>query len=410
MLRNIIQQTRVIALLLVLGIGFLLFYYFVAPNDPWPPVHLGPRPGIPLWANWIVITTINKPTAQVRHLCALKDWKTVIIADADTPEAVWRADSAGCIYVSIAEQQQLGYAISKHLPLRNYARKNIGYLFAVQHGAKRIYETDDDNQPPDAGLVIHESGSKGVMRLDGGALKPFSVQNPYAHFRQAHIWPRGYPLNMIFNTTVPTYVPIPISAGCAPPTYPIQQGLVDLDPDVDAIFRMTHGQEIGHVRFDATASPVALARGTYCPYNTQNTVHLYEAFWGLVVPVTPTIRVCDIWRSYWVQRILWDLGYELLFMPPTAEQVRNPHDYHKDFVLELDLYTKVPLMIDTLREWRASRPSLSARIIDLAHVLWVKGLWEQRDEQVVIDWIEDLRAVGYQFPAPVDAVKNKTMC
>ena len=38
-----------------------------------------------------------------------------------------------------------------------------------------------------------------------------------------------------------------------------------------------------------------------CPWNSQNTLFERDALWGLLIPVTTTFRVCDIWRSYWVQ-------------------------------------------------------------------------------------------------------------
>lgn len=50
-------------------------------------------------------------------------------------------------FISVDEQWQLGYEIVKHLPTGNYARKMVGYLYAIAGGAQVIYETDDDNEP-----------------------------------------------------------------------------------------------------------------------------------------------------------------------------------------------------------------------------------------------------------------------
>ncbi len=76
------------------------------------------------------------------------------------------------------------------------------------------------------------------------------------------------------------------------------QGLADVDPDVDAIYRLT--QQLG-VSFAADTASVALPEGVMCPWNSQNTLFERDALWGLLIPVTTTFRVCDIWRSYWVQ-------------------------------------------------------------------------------------------------------------
>lgn len=35
-------------------------------------------------------------------------------------------------------------------------------------------------------------------------------------------------------------------------------------------------------------------------------------------------RVCDIWRGYWVQRLLWEIDGNLVFGPPTVNQVTQP--------------------------------------------------------------------------------------
>lgn len=43
-------------------------------------------------------------------------------------------------------QQRLHYHIVDHTPWRHFGRKNIGFLYAIEHGAEVIYDTDDDNR------------------------------------------------------------------------------------------------------------------------------------------------------------------------------------------------------------------------------------------------------------------------
>ena len=71
------------------------------------------------------------------------------------------------------------------------------------------------------------------------------------------------------------------------------QGLANLDPDVDAIYRLTQSLD---VHFKAEQPAVALPRSVVCPWNSQNTLFAQDALWGLLIPVTTTFRVCDIWR------------------------------------------------------------------------------------------------------------------
>jgi len=179
---------------------------------------------------------------------------------------------------------------------------------------------------------------------------------------------------------------------------PIQQGLANYDPDVDAIFRLTRPLNIF---FSEDAAPISLPKGLMCPYNTQNTLYYKRAFWGLLVPITTTFRVCDIWRSYWAQRILWDIDGELVFLPPTVEQHRNAHDYLDDFEDELDLYLNAEKLIRFLLSWTSSSKLLAERILDLSKAMVSQDFWKAADARLTKAWLEDLQAVGYDFPAPV---------
>ena len=51
-----------------------------------------------------------------------------------------------CVYLSLSDQSALGFELTARLPVRSYSRKNLGYLYAVLHGAKVIFDTDDDNR------------------------------------------------------------------------------------------------------------------------------------------------------------------------------------------------------------------------------------------------------------------------
>ncbi|KAF9162200.1 hypothetical protein DFQ26_003767, partial [Actinomortierella ambigua] len=89
--------------------------------------------------HWIVVTTINPPTDAMRLLCDLEGWNVVVIADTKSPKE-WKCGS--CVYLSVEEQQCLQYGIVDAIPYRAYTRKNIGYLWAIQQGAVRVFDTD----------------------------------------------------------------------------------------------------------------------------------------------------------------------------------------------------------------------------------------------------------------------------
>ena len=116
-------------LVLTALVSTLIFYTFASiPSDH---------------KKWIVITSIQHPTiaVKIKKLSLLRDWHLVVVADKKTP-IDWELPN--CEYLSIEKQQQLPYRIVKLLPWNHYCRKNIGYLYAIEHGAQVIYDTDDE--------------------------------------------------------------------------------------------------------------------------------------------------------------------------------------------------------------------------------------------------------------------------
>ena len=82
----------------------------------------------PLSPRWVVITSINAPTAPVRAFDALPGWYVVVVGDVPSPPDAgdaWRA-LRKTVFLDLEAQAQLPYALLPLLPLRHYARKNIG--------------------------------------------------------------------------------------------------------------------------------------------------------------------------------------------------------------------------------------------------------------------------------------------
>ncbi|XP_014661431.1 PREDICTED: uncharacterized protein LOC106804670 [Priapulus caudatus] len=342
---------------------------------------------------WVVVTSINRPTKDISRLASMPDWKVVIVGDKKTP-ANW--SHPNCIYLSPERQKSLGYGILERLPWKQLFPKEGGYLYAIQHGAKFIFDTDDDNHPTDnLASFVYEPRMTGLVagQDKGGSASSFT--NPYAHFGQPTIWPRGYPLNKIGLSRTPKYVV------CEFKTPAIQQGIVNGDPDVDAMFRLTRknvGERL-NLTFDGTAPPVVLSPGTFSPFNSQNTLFHRAAFWGLLLPVTTTSRVCDIWRGYSTQRLLWETGGHLAFFGPTSFQHRNSHSYMTDAADENDLYHRSNQLVDLLRHYRCTADDLYACMIELTDEMVRHDLLQIEDALLARAWIDDLRRVGYTPPA-----------
>lgn len=83
-------------------------------------------------------------------------------------------------------------AVHKHAPDTSVCgrRKNIGYLWAIKHGASVIYETDDDNVLLDTHITVLDAGEYAAY-VAGETRRTVNV---YESFGLPNMWPRGLPL------------------------------------------------------------------------------------------------------------------------------------------------------------------------------------------------------------------------
>jgi hypothetical protein len=271
----------------------------------------------------ILITTINAPTAATRELatgCAKRGHNMYAIGDSKSPPAY---DLPGCQFFDVAAQRQSGFELGALAPTRSYARKAIGYLAAIKDGHRIIVETDDDNTPVDGFWSDRQEW------IEAPAVRGSGWTNVYAYFSDNKIWPRGYPLDHI-HMPPPTFGGLQVSRERAP----IQQGLADGDPDVDAVYRlvMPLPQTFTKDRH------ILLGKGAWCPFNSQNTTWFSSAFPLLYLPFTCSMRMTDIYRGFIAQRVAWENGWSIHFHGPTVFQDRNVHDFMQDFREEIGGY------------------------------------------------------------------------
>ncbi|KAL9950727.1 hypothetical protein ACROYT_G043275 [Oculina patagonica] len=135
------------------------------------------------------------------------------------------------------------------------------------------------------------------------------------------------------------------------------------------------------------------------PFNSQNTLFMYKALWGMLLQITVAFRVCDIWRGYWAQRLLWDIGSHLSFFPPNAVQFRNAHNYLADFIDEKMLYHDAGRLVEFLVNWKSGKPDFFSRVLDLSVAMVEKGFWEINEAILTEAWLTDLVSIGYEMPA-----------
>lgn len=307
-----------------------------------------------------VITTIQSPTKAVRQLASKID--VVIIGDAKTPNDY---DVKGFVPL----QEQGGFKISGLLQTNSYARKNIGYLMAMRDN-DTIYETDDDNYPaenwkPKPSVVE-------VTPLYGG-----KWINPYKWFSSLDdIWPRGLPLIYKDEAGFPD--------GTIKRIAPLQQCLVNKNPDVDSIWRMLNKGDFRFCRRDS------IAVDSWAPTNSQNTWWHKEAFPLMYLPVYCSMRVTDIWRGLIAQKCLWAMNFDIVFHEADAIQERNQHDLLNDFEQEIPCFLLNDKVVDIL-----DTVSLCGRPIDdlySCYVVLTKEKILPDEEMYIVDaWLKDIQ-------------------
>jgi hypothetical protein len=322
-----------------------------------------------------VVTTIQEPTPSMVELARrLHDVPLIAVGDKKGPRAF---ELAGARLVSLDEQRQLGFATARLLPEGHYARKNLGYLLAMQAGAGHIYETDDDNAP------LPEWRDRDAVVDCVTASCGRSWLNVYRAYSRRLVWPRGLPLDEVRVASALTLA-VPAAQRA-----PIQQGLANGSPDVDAVWRLILDENIV---FDAGPS-LALPRGVWCPFNSQSTWWWPEAFPLMYLPSHCSFRMTDIWRSFVAQRCLWELGFALVFHSAEVVQERNLHRLMRDFADEISGYLNNREIAEALEklELQPGADALSANI-ERCYQLLVERSWVGKDElPLVRAWLEDCR-------------------
>lgn len=271
----------------------------------------------------VVITSISGPNramTELAHGCKQRGYRFIVIGDESSPTDF---NIDGCDFYNLEDQVKTGFKFAQMCPRRHYARKNIGYLIAIQNGASIIIETDDDNTPYDTFWQQRRRTQTAKTAEKAGWV------NIYRYFTDANIWPRGMPLEKINNELIPFESLNTRDMDC-----PIQQGLADKNPDVDAIYRLILPLPQSFIKHRS----VVLAKDTWCPFNSQNTTWWRDAFPLLYLPSYCSFRMTDIWRGFVAQRIAQVNGWGILYHEPTVWQDRNEHNLMRDFQDEISGY------------------------------------------------------------------------
>ena len=305
----------------------------------------------------LVTTTINTPKLLVDYAKNFEKyaWKRsdvffVVAGDRKTPPLgefcsdLYSKYGYKTDYLGLKEQDELGPGLKEYIPINTITRRNFAILKAYMDGAEMIVTIDDDNlvQPGEDYLKAHAViGTKTRMKHVSSKSGWYDVCRTLSEADKKTFYHRGFPVDQRSEpqeTAAEKATEVVVNAG------------LWLDaPDTDAMAWLNFGS-LSVTGFDSTkyGSQFALEKGTWCPFNSQNT--------GLsrkVIPSyflnPPQMRYDDIWASYVVRKISDHMGHSVSYGQPLVTQKRNPHNYVTDLRNETDGMDRTPELIRELR-------------------------------------------------------------
>lgn len=263
----------------------------------------------------IVCTTINPPTEAIIKFSKITTWDLIIVGDLKTPHSLY--DEISCKYLSPVEQHSLYPLLSNAIGWNCVQRRNIGFVYAYKLGYEIIATVDDDNVPDkDWGMnvIVGNETFIDVFNTDEVCFDPFS---PYM---EKELWHRGFPIQIIAKKNE-----IKKISSQKRRIY-VQSNLVNGDPDVDAICRISFSPNV-----ELSESFNFYSSNKIMPFNSQNTILHRD-----IIPyyfMFPSIgRMDDIWGSYILQ---FFFPNSVAFGNANVRQLRNQHDLIKDLEEEL---------------------------------------------------------------------------
>ena len=342
-------------------------------------VNLNTNVSCPLWA---VVTTIFEPSDSVRKVAQNRSWCLVIVGDMKTPSRENYLTNLGpfnkesTVFLSTDDQSRIFPRLSETIPWNHFARKNIGYMYAIKLGAEVIWDFDDDN------INLVPANLAETTRIYRTVCGTFSnhLFNPYPYFavNETYTWPRGFPLEHIRDKT--TFPQLCTSSEVQP--IGVIQSLANIQPDVDAIYRFTRDTPFNFGATPTSHLPVMVPKNAYTPFNGQATLWMKNAFRYMALPASVTGRVSDIWRSYVAEYFFYKMGLQVLFVPPYVDQYRNVHDYLTDFKDELDLYQKS----NALLKWFSSAELNAKNLVELYKEMYERDYLYDGDVDFITAW------------------------
>lgn len=322
----------------------------------------------------------NLAMQLVAEGCRMFGWRLLISAESTGYEAAAMPDATAIAAGGPQTAETGGFATAEVCPQDHPARRNLAVLYAIQTGAPVILELEDTTLPRTSywGPRIR-AATVAVCERQGW-------QNPYRYFTDAFVWPRGLPLDAA-RAGGPKYDTLRIrSVDC-----PIQLGLVDDLPDVDAVYRLLLPLPL-RFRQDRV---LAFAPNCLVPVGSNNLTWWPDAYPLMYLPGTAAPAVADLWRGMVAQRIAAANGWHILIHAPTATRRRIAdagEDRRVAFGDEVSIQTSMPAVAEALAAVAVTAGPLGIlrALVDCYEALVHVGVVAPGERELVDAWVGDL--------------------
>ncbi len=334
----------------------------------------------------IITTTINIPVLLEDYMRNLQryghsDVFFVVIGDRKTPAGIveflrglearypytvdyWDPDRQTAWLAKFPDLAAL-------LPWNSIQRRNLAYLVAAEKGAETIVTIDDDNLVTDDDFVKHH-GVVGQHRSFDALVSSDGWYNPCFSLRSdppRRFYHRGFPHSRRWADVELTTAPV---AG----RIVVNAGLWLSAPDVDAITHLEEPLSVTQLVARDGRMDEVLAKGTWAPFNSQNTAFsvdllpcMYLLVMGDILYGLKIDRYDDIWMSYFTRVLTDHLGDYMQVGRPLVRQERNPHNFLVDLSRELPGMLLTEKLVDTLRAVRLTSSTYLDGYLELADQL-----------------------------------------
>ncbi|CAM1305786.1 Uncharacterised protein at_DN2101, partial [Pycnogonum litorale] len=303
------------------------------------------------------------------------DWNIVVILDGN--ETLNRRNLINVHVIRYDELMDLEYSITKYVSTSVNFRRMIGYLFAIENGAQRIYDADE--------TLIMTSFPKFNLDKNKRFLTPEAVgmYNIFQHFGQSDLWPRGFEqleVEKNMNTEVRDYK----LQWYRTPS--IQHSLWQGHPDINQLLLESHKERTAEIFFDSRSPPIVIPKGAVAPYGAANTLYTKDVFWSLfLMPSRETDA--DIFRSIWAQKLLTDNQSVSFLLSSVTRGEQEYSEISKDLSGFLHFMVAWQCMMNDIVE---CKEMLIDNLLEF-------GYWQIIDKQMFDAWNEDLNRIGYKM-------------